>query len=110
MNDFVVVGAGLVGSLMAMYWAGPATAWSARAASGPRRGAVEAGRSINLAISARGLHALGQVGLRDAVLALRHAAPGSDDPPVRGTDGLPAVRDSRTGDQLVSRRRSTSSC
>lgn len=67
-----LVGAGLVGSLLSLYLA--------------RRGfdvevlerrpdmrveVVDGGRSINLAISARGLHALGQVGLEEE--ALRHA-------------------------------------
>ena len=36
----------------------------------PRRAGAEAGRSINLAISARGLHALDQVGLKDEILAM----------------------------------------
>ena len=36
----------------------------------PRTGAVEGGRSINLALSARGLHALARLDLDDTILAL----------------------------------------
>src|SRR5882724_1805632 len=46
---FTIVGAGLAGALLACYLG-------------------KAGRSINLALSTRGLHALGEVGLRDAVV------------------------------------------
>lgn len=68
---FVIVGAGLGGSLLA--------ALLGRRGYGievlerrpdPRVGPVEAGRSINLAISARGLDALDRIGLRDTVLKL----------------------------------------
>lgn len=71
MSDFVIVGAGLGGSLMATLLgrAGHRVELLERRPD-PRSGAVEAGRSINLAISARGLHALGEVGLRDEVLGL----------------------------------------
>ena len=85
MNDFVVVGAGLGGSLMATLLgrAGHRVELLERR-SDPRSGEVEAGRSINLAISARGLHALGEVGLRDAVLALATPLQGRMIHPLRG--------------------------
>jgi kynurenine 3-monooxygenase len=69
-----VVGAGLVGSLLAMFLARrglPVEVLERR--PDMRREVVEAGRSINLAISTRGLHALRQVGLEEE--ALRHAIP-----------------------------------
>jgi kynurenine 3-monooxygenase len=85
MNDFVVVGAGLGGSLMATLLgrAGHRVELLERR-SDPRSGEIEAGRSINLAISARGLHALGEVGLRDAVLALATPLQGRMIHPLRG--------------------------
>lgn len=68
--DFTVVGAGLAGSLMATFLgrAGHRVQVYERRQD-PRRAGAEAGRSINLAISERGLHALGQVGLKEPVLA-----------------------------------------
>ena len=38
--------------------------------SDPRRAGAEGGRSINLALSARGLHALDQIGLKETILRL----------------------------------------
>ncbi|MFE8604817.1 FAD-dependent oxidoreductase [Archangium violaceum] len=69
-----VVGAGLVGSLLSMYLARrgfqvDVLEWR----PDMRREEIGAGRSINLAISARGLYALKQVGLEEE--ALRHAIP-----------------------------------
>lgn len=71
MNNFVIVGGGLGGSLMATLLgrAGHRVELLERR-SDPRAGIVESGRSINLAISARGLHALGEVGLRDEILGM----------------------------------------
>jgi kynurenine 3-monooxygenase len=68
--DFSVIGAGLAGSLMALFLgrAGHRVQVYERRAD-PRTAGAEGGRSINLAISARGLHALEQVGLRDKVLS-----------------------------------------
>src|ERR1044071_3377346 len=68
-EPFVVVGAGLAGALMAALLgrAGHRVLVLERRAD-PRRGSVEAGRSINLAISARGLHTLEQIGLSGEVL------------------------------------------
>ncbi|MCE9672209.1 FAD-dependent monooxygenase [Myxococcus stipitatus] len=73
-DTVTVVGAGLVGSLVAVYLAkrGHDVEVLERRPD-MRREVVDAGRSINLAISTRGLHALRQVGLEDE--ALRHAIP-----------------------------------
>jgi kynurenine 3-monooxygenase len=67
--DFSVIGAGLAGSLMAIFLgrAGHAVRVYERRPD-PRTAGAEGGRSINLAISARGLHALEQVGLKEQVL------------------------------------------
>lgn len=71
MNRFVVVGAGLGGSLMATLLGRSGHGVELLERRGdPRGGPAEAGRSINLALSARGLHALDEVGLREQALAL----------------------------------------
>ncbi|MFN0151237.1 MAG: FAD-dependent oxidoreductase [bacterium] len=68
---FVVVGGGLGGALMTIYLgrAGYEVDLYERRAD-PRRGRALEGRSINLAISARGFHALERAGLRDEILAI----------------------------------------
>jgi kynurenine 3-monooxygenase len=85
MTDFVVVGAGLGGSLM--------TALLGRAGhrvqllerrDDPRTGRADAGRSINLAISARGLHALERVGLQEEILRIATPLHGRMIHPVEG--------------------------
>jgi kynurenine 3-monooxygenase len=65
-----VVGAGLAGALLACYLgrAGRAVEIHEKRPD-PRRGPAERGRSINLALSVRGIHALREVGLADEVLA-----------------------------------------
>jgi kynurenine 3-monooxygenase len=65
----VVVGAGLAGSLLACYLgrAGRRVEVYERR-SDPRRSPEERGRSINLALSVRGIHALREVGLAEDVL------------------------------------------
>jgi kynurenine 3-monooxygenase len=70
----VLAGAGLVGSLLALFLArrGRAVELFERRPD-MRREQISAGRSINLAISVRGLHALAQVGLEEE--ALTHAIP-----------------------------------
>ncbi len=69
-----VVGAGLVGSLLSMYLARRGFQVDVlERRPDMRREAIGAGRSINLAISTRGLHALRQVGLEAE--ALSHAIP-----------------------------------
>lgn len=64
-----VVGAGLGGSLMAALLG--SEGWEVELVErrlDPRQTHPEEGRSINLALSERGIHALGQVGLADRVL------------------------------------------
>ena len=70
----VIAGAGLVGSLLAVFLArrGKAVEVFERRPD-LRKEQISAGRSINLAISVRGLHALAQVGLEQDALA--HAIP-----------------------------------
>src|SRR5438270_11301090 len=65
----VIVGAGLAGALLAcsLGRAGrPVHVYEKR--PDPRLGPAERGRSINLALSVRGIHALRDLGLADAVL------------------------------------------
>jgi kynurenine 3-monooxygenase len=84
-DRFVVVGAGLGGSLMAALLgrAGNDVLLLERRAD-PRAGAMDAGRSINLAISARGLHALEQIGLREEIVRIAIPLYGRMIHPVRG--------------------------
>lgn len=73
-ETWLVVGAGLAGTLMSIFLARSGRrvlVYEKR--PDPRGGAVDAGRSINLALSTRGLAALAAVGLADDVLA--HAVP-----------------------------------
>ncbi len=72
-----IVGAGLGGALMACYLgrAGYEVELFERRPD-PRSGKVVGGRSINLALSIRGIHALHEVGLADQVLALAVRMPG----------------------------------
>jgi kynurenine 3-monooxygenase len=65
-----VAGAGLAGALLACYLgkAGRRVDLHEKR-SDPRLGQAERGRSINLALSVRGIHALREVGLADEVLA-----------------------------------------
>ena len=70
MPDVAIAGAGLAGCLLATLLARrgiEVTVYERR--EDPRVTAPERGRSINLAISARGLEALGQVGLREQALS-----------------------------------------
>jgi kynurenine 3-monooxygenase len=71
---FVLIGSGLAGGLLAAYLGrrGYEVNLYERRAD-PREGNIVGGRSINLAISARGIHALEQIGIADE--ALRHAIP-----------------------------------
>src|SRR5262245_37458741 len=74
MARFVLIGSGLAGGLLAAYLGrrGYEVDLYERRAD-PREGNIVGGRSINLAISTRGIHALEQIGLADE--ALRHAIP-----------------------------------
>ncbi|MEV8515283.1 NAD(P)/FAD-dependent oxidoreductase [Dactylosporangium sp. NPDC051484] len=70
MRDVAVVGAGLTGSLLACYLARrghTVTVYERR--PDPRTTGSERGRSINLALSERGIDALRRVGLHERVLA-----------------------------------------
>src|SRR5256885_3530603 len=69
---FVLIGSGLAGGLLAAYLGrrGHEVDLYERRAD-PREGNIVGGRSINLAISTRGIHALEQIGIAEE--ALRHA-------------------------------------
>jgi kynurenine 3-monooxygenase len=71
---FVLIGSGLAGGLLAAYLGrrGFYVDLYERRAD-PREGNIVGGRSINLAVSTRGIHALEQLGIADE--ALRHAIP-----------------------------------
>src|SRR5216117_3417362 len=71
---FVLVGSGLAGGLLAAYLGrrGYDVDLYERRAD-PREGNIVGGRSINLAISTRGIHALEQIGIANE--ALQHAIP-----------------------------------
>ena len=74
MAKFVLIGSGLAGGLLAAYLGRreyEVDLYERRA--DPREGNIVGGRSINLAISTRGIHALQQIGIADE--ALRHAIP-----------------------------------
>ena len=71
---FVLIGSGLAGGLLAAYLGrrGHDVDLYERRAD-PREGNIVGGRSINLAISTRGIHALEQIGIADETL--RYAIP-----------------------------------
>jgi kynurenine 3-monooxygenase len=71
---FVLIGSGLAGGLLAAYFGrrGYEVDLYERRAD-PRAGNFVGGRSINLALSTRGIHALEQLGIADEVL--QHAIP-----------------------------------
>src|SRR6476469_5799216 len=73
-TKFVLVGSGLAGGLLAAHLGrrGYDVELYERRAD-PREGNLVGGRSINLALSTRGIHALEQLGLADEVL--KHAIP-----------------------------------
>ncbi len=73
-TKFVLVGSGLAGGLLAAYLGRRGYGvdlYERRAA--PREGNLVGGRSINLALSTRGIHALEQLGIAEEVL--KHAIP-----------------------------------
>ena len=74
MARFVLIGSGLAGGLLAAYLGrrGHEVDLFERRAD-PREGNIVGGRSINLAISTRGIYALEKIGIADQ--ALRHAIP-----------------------------------
>src|SRR6266480_1752370 len=73
-TKFILIGSGLAGGLLAAYLGrrGYEVELYERRAD-PREGNIVGGRSINLAVSTRGIHALEQLGIADDVL--RHAIP-----------------------------------
>jgi kynurenine 3-monooxygenase len=71
---FVLIGSGLAGGLLAAYFGRRGNDVDLYERRGdPREGSMLEGRSINLALSTRGIHALEQIGIADEVL--RHAIP-----------------------------------
>src|SRR5438309_7215124 len=89
-TKFVLIGSGLAGGLLAAYLGrrGYDVDLYERRAD-PREGNMVAGRSINLALSTRGIQALEQIGIADEVL--KHAIP------MRGRMIHPA----RAGDRII---------
>src|SRR5713226_2204881 len=73
-QKFILVGSGLAGGLLAAYLGrrGHDVDLYERRAD-PREGNIVGGRSINLAVSTRGIHALEQIGIADELL--QHAIP-----------------------------------
>jgi kynurenine 3-monooxygenase len=73
-SKFILVGSGLAGGLLAAFLGrrGFDVELYERRAD-PREGNLVGGRSINLALSTRGIHALRQIGIADEVL--KHAIP-----------------------------------
>src|SRR3989449_3166933 len=73
-TKFILIGSGLAGGLLAAYLGrrGYDVDLYERRAD-PREGNIVGGRSINLAVSTRGIHALEQIGIADE--ALQHAIP-----------------------------------
>jgi kynurenine 3-monooxygenase len=71
MREVTIIGAGLVGSLLSIYFSkrGHKVSIYERRAD-MRRETVEAGRSINLALSDRGIKALKEVGIADDILKI----------------------------------------
>src|SRR5207248_3476769 len=68
-TKFVLIGSGLAGGLMAAFLGrrgNDVDLYESRA--DPREGNIVGGRSINLALSTRGIHALEQLGIADEVL------------------------------------------
>src|SRR5690606_19113113 len=69
-QQVAIIGAGLAGSLLAIYLARRGLEVTVYEARGDmRRDLVEAGRSINLALSDRGIAALREVGMDEYMLA-----------------------------------------
>src|SRR5256886_87930 len=73
-TKFVLIGSGLAGGLLAAYLGRRGYDVDLYERRGdPREGSMLEGRSINLALSTRGIHALQQIGIADEVL--KHAIP-----------------------------------
>ena len=73
-TKFILIGSGLAGGLLAAYLGRRGYEVDLYERRGdPREGKMLEGRSINLALSTRGIHALQQIGIADEVL--QHAIP-----------------------------------
>src|SRR4051812_26049102 len=73
-TKFVLIGSGLAGGVLAAYLGRRGYEVQLYERRGdPREGNIVGGRSINLALSTRGIHALRQLGIAEEVL--RHAIP-----------------------------------
>jgi kynurenine 3-monooxygenase len=99
-KQVVIVGAGLVGSLLACYLGrrGYAVDLYERRPD-PRSASVERGRSINLALSERGLDALRRIDLVDTVMAPALPMHGRM---IHGTDGATTFQSySANGDRAI---------
>src|SRR5919201_1120180 len=73
-EKFVLIGSGLAGGLLGAYLGRRGYEVELFERRGdPREGNIVGGRSINLALSTRGIYALEQIGIADEVL--RHAIP-----------------------------------
>ena len=70
-KEVTIIGAGLVGSLLSLYLGKKGYQVSMYERRGDmRKEEVEAGRSINLALSDRGIKALKEVGIADDILEI----------------------------------------
>ncbi|GAB3859839.1 hypothetical protein GCM10029963_61760 [Micromonospora andamanensis] len=99
-DEIAVVGAGLAGCLLACFLArrGHQVALYERRPD-PRSGTPERGRSINLALSERGLDALRRIGLAEQVMADALPMRGRMVHPVHGAPGLQSY--SASGDRAI---------
>jgi kynurenine 3-monooxygenase len=89
-QNILLVGAGLAGSLLATYLARRGfTVDVCERRADMRRTRMSAGRSINLALSARGIHALREVGLLDAIMDIAIPMRGRM---IHGADGRTAFQ------------------
>ena len=102
----IVLGAGLSGSLMALYLAQrgfQVEVYERR--PDMRKESISAGKSINLAISVRGLHAMAEVGLADQVRDMCIPMPGRMIHPLDGSPPqlIPYSNDGRKSINSISR-------
>lgn len=88
-ETITLIGAGLAGSLLAIFLARrgfKVEVYERR--PDMRTTEISAGRSINMAMSARGIHALEQVGLKDEIMKLAIPMPGRMIHPIEGELGF----------------------
>ncbi|MCL4105869.1 UNVERIFIED_CONTAM: hypothetical protein GTU68_012507 [Idotea baltica] len=104
-EPIILLGAGLAGSLMALYLARrgfKVEVYERR--PDMRQANISAGRSINLAISARGLHAMEEVGLEDEVRTMCIPMRGRVIHDLKGnTEFQPYSKDGQTAINSISR-------